>query len=46
MRKLVLNTTPHLAVLATHDIKPGEELQYDYGDDVHNLWWRKKVLLK
>jgi SET domain-containing protein len=43
MRKLVVNNRPHLALFATRDINPGEELQYDYGDDEHNVWWRNEV---
>ena len=41
MKKLVINRKPHLALFATKEILPGDEICYDYGDDVENLWWRK-----
>jgi hypothetical protein len=43
MKRVVLKETPHLALFATKDIQPDDEITYDYGDDAKNLWWRKQV---
>ena len=38
MKKINVMDIPHLCVFATKNIKPGEEIRYDYG--VPNLPWR------
>jgi len=39
MKLLYVGDKPHLAIFATKDICPGDEIKYDYG--VKNLPWRK-----
>ena len=34
---------PHLCFFARKNIKCGDELRYNYGDDEKNLFWRKSV---
>jgi len=41
MRVVEFNKTPHLAVYATRNISPNEEICFDYG--VKDLPWRNKV---
>lgn len=31
-KSLLVNKQPHLILIAKHDIQPGDELAYDYGD--------------
>ena len=38
MKKINVMDIPHLCFFATKNIKPGEEIRYDYG--VPNLTWR------
>lgn len=41
MRTITVNGKPHLCLFAIKDIKPGEEITYNYGD---SDWpWRVKV---
>ncbi|KAL4009077.1 hypothetical protein ACER0C_002929 [Sarotherodon galilaeus] len=41
MRTITVNGQPHLCLFAIKDIKPGEEITYNYGD---SYWpWRVKV---
>ena len=39
MKKIIIEDYPHLVLYAKEDIKPGQELRYDYG--VKDLPWRK-----
>ncbi|XP_034149810.1 histone-lysine N-methyltransferase, H3 lysine-36 specific-like [Esox lucius] len=42
MKRLTVGGKPHLCLFATSDIKPGEEISYDYGD---SDWpWRNKQI--
>lgn len=34
------DSRPHLCLTAIKDIKPNEELRYDYGDKKSNMFWR------
>ena len=43
MKRQEVNNVPRLCLFALQDLKRGEELQYDYGDNSKNLWWRRKV---
>ena len=43
MEKMVLKNVPHLALFASSDIEPSDEIRYDYGDE--NVWWRKASYL-
>lgn len=42
MKLKVFNDKEYLCLYAVKDIRPGEEIQYNYGDK-ENLWWRSKV---
>lgn len=42
-KTVTINKEPHLVLIAKHDIKPAEELTYDYGDRskeslMHHPW--------
>ena len=41
MRRLYIDEHPYLAVFATRDILPGEEIRYDYG--IKTLPWRQAM---
>lgn len=41
MKLIPYQGLPHLCLFANRDIKAGEELLYDYGDNTVN--WRKQV---
>ena len=43
MKLIYVKGSSQLFLFATQTIKPGDELSYDYGDKVANLWWRAKV---
>ena len=43
MKKLLVDGKPHLCLFATKHIGEGDQLFFDYGDDVTRLYWRKKV---
>jgi len=43
MRKVAVDNVVHLCLFATDDIKQGEQLFFDYGDDSDRLYWRQKV---
>lgn len=42
-KMLVFNYQPHICLFATRDIKAGEEIRYDYGDESGNLFWRHQM---
>lgn len=44
MRLKVFNGKEYLCLYALRDISPGQEILYNYGDEI-NLWWRKQVCL-
>jgi len=39
---LMIDSNPHIAIFASRDIEPGEEIDYDYGGK--DLPWRKVTL--
>jgi len=43
MKKVIVDGVPHLCLFAVSDIKVGDQLMYDYGDNADLLFWRKKV---
>ena len=43
MKKVMVDGKPHLCLFATKQIKPRDEILYNYGDDPSKLFWRKKV---
>lgn len=43
MKMKVFNSYPRLCLFALRDIKAGDEIRYDYGEDERSLVWRKKV---
>jgi hypothetical protein len=42
MKLKIFSEKEYLCLFATRDIKIGEEILYNYGDE-KNLWWRSKV---
>ena len=44
MRKVVINSEPHLCLFAKTTIRVDDQLFYDYGDDPAKLFWRDKVI--
>ena len=38
MRTVYINTLPHIAIVCTEDILPGDELLLDYGDAYNNAY--------
>jgi len=43
MKRIIDENCCYLCLFATKEIKEGEELRYDYGDDPNEMWWRKNV---
>ena len=35
---------PKLALFTLKDIRQGEEICYDYGDNISSLWWRELAI--
>jgi len=43
MKRVVVDSRPHLCLFATTNIAVAEELRFNYGDDANRLYWRQKV---
>ena len=41
MKKEMFNSRPVLCLYAVGDLRPGEEIRFDYGPDENKaMWWR------
>lgn len=43
MKTVYINSLPHIVVICTETIQPGEEILFDYGEDYNNAYLRQKA---